>query len=96
MVKKVRILGIDWSIKHTPTEDMSDNFGECHPGSHTIRINEILPESQQRAVLFHEIIEAVLNELEIEMAHKDVTALSAVLYAVIQDNALATTLTKEN
>lgn len=94
MVKKVRILGIDWSIEIVDGVDL-ENFGDCQPGSAKIRINSLLSEPLQRAVLFHEIIEAVLNELEIEMEHKDLTALSAVLYGVIQDNALATTLTKE-
>lgn len=94
MVKKVRILGIDWSVEIVDGVDL-ENFGDCQPGYSKIRINSLLPDKLQNAVLFHEIIEAVLNELEIEMEHKDLTALSAVLYAVIQDNALANTLTKE-
>ncbi len=92
MVKKVRILGIDWSVEVT---DEIDCFGECHPGKLKIFINSKLSEAAQYYILFHEITEIIINELEIEMEHKDLTALSAVLYAVIQDNALATTLTKE-
>ncbi len=84
MIKKIRILGIDYPVTYV---DMCGNVGQCHNLETKIVIDTAQnSEQHQPCVLLHEIIEALDYRLELKLDHNVLTSLESGLYQVFRDN----------
>ncbi len=89
MIKKLRILGIDYPVVFT---DMYKTGGNGNAGTADttgckIFISNIInSEQHQRSVLLHEILEALNYRLELKLEHNTLTQLEAGLFTVFRDN----------
>ena len=85
--KKINVLGLTYDILEQ--EDLSDVAGDS--GQTWLMKQKILLErkqcqEQKEATLFHEIIEAINSQLELELPHKTICALETGFYQVLKDN----------
>ena len=89
-IDTIRILGIDYGIEFVAPnigESVSLPAGECLTTKTTIRINTEANSGQHmKAVLLHEIIEALNYRLELQLEHPQITQLESALFAVLNDN----------
>lgn len=88
MIKKIRILGIDYDVQFSNMDVMgNDSAGQCHNTRTRILIDtHNQSESHQRCVLLHEIIEALNYRLELKLEHNQITSLESSLFQVLRDN----------
>ena len=89
MIKNVRILGINYPVE---VIDMQLAAGNHNAGSMDTTGCKIFVSSSintpehQKAVLLHEIIEALNYRLELNLEHAKITQLESGLFSVFQDN----------
>jgi len=48
-------------------------WGQCSDSSKTLKLRNDMSSDQLRATLCHEIVEAIINDYEIELSHSDVS-----------------------
>lgn len=83
----LKILGHDFKVIMLDDNETS-NYGSMNPNTNTIRVNKNKTQSQIESTFLHEIIEAINQSLEINLEHRQITALEAGLYQVLKDNKL--------
>ena len=64
-----------------------DVWGECDRGDGRICIDAGMQEDQKRLTVWHEILEAAVDLYEVEIEHRDLTVLAAVVTDVLKHNA---------
>jgi len=83
----MKILGIEVAV--VPDARIAPergNFGEWRPGRSQIAIDPALVGDQQAETLLHEVVEAVVSGLGMELEHMKLQALARGVYAVLRDN----------
>lgn len=87
-MNKLRILGIDYTVSFCDSRQHgNNNFGTHTPGLCAIVVDtKRQTRSHQKAVLLHEIIEALNYRLELELDHDKITQLETGLFSVFRDN----------
>ena len=88
--RNIKIGGLLYSLEESSELAERDVFGECYPQSQKILINKTLQPDQKEVTLLHEITEAIVNSLAIDIQHDHLTAYCFMLYQVIKDNKLFT------
>jgi len=88
-INKIRILGIDYGLYFLENV-FDDNFeevcGTCQSDLTRIEISNQMPESMKKATVLHEIIEALVARLDIQIDHHYIELLEMGLSQVINDN----------
>lgn len=84
---KVRICGIDHKVESNQQrlEDLG-TIGYYDQRKALIGIDINSPKHIQKEVLIHEILESINAQLELELDHPKITAISASFNQVIEDN----------
>jgi hypothetical protein len=85
---KLKILGHDVEVRLVSDKDIPGATGDFHTQYMLIRINQQGAKSDIEQTLLHEIIEMASAMLELALEHRQVQALSEVLYQVLKDNRL--------
>lgn len=87
---KIKILGHGYDVRINQESRLGNGASGC-VCSNMLRINmdPTVPESRQAETFLHEIFEALKFHLELDLEHKDLTALSEGLFAVLRDNELS-------
>ena len=85
---KLKIGALIYSVEESGELAEREVFGEHYPQSQKILINKAIPPDAKEVVLLHEIAEALVNNLEIEINHDHLTSFCFMLYQVIRDNGL--------
>ena len=62
--------------------------GTCCTNTKEIILSPHLGESSTAEVFLHEIFEAMVQMLQIEMEHKDLSAMSELLFSIMRRNGL--------
>ena len=90
--KKLKIGSHVYTIEHVNLglTDQNTDLGLCRATKNEITINSNpgIALSQQEATLFHEIIEAINYNYELELNHQQITTISEAFYQVLKDNKL--------
>ncbi len=87
MLKKIRILGHDFTIKMVDDSlDALRYSGQVRCHQQYIWISGAVARTQQRSILIHEIIEALDFKLELKLEHHVIMSLEAGLSQVFEDN----------
>jgi len=88
--EKLKIMGHEYVVSFDSKLFMNDAVGggEACGNDLSIVLAGGMPESREAEVFLHEIIEMVKYTLRIELDHKDLSALSEGLFAVLRDNEL--------
>ena len=86
--KKLDILGVEYQIKQIRCVSRFDaRKGEIDYLTHTVTIDEELPEDAKEETLLHEVIHAILERLGLddnENNEQVVSGLAAVLHATLR------------
>tara|TARA_R100000458_G_C8263857_1_gene239143 strand:+ start:998 stop:1300 length:303 start_codon:yes stop_codon:yes gene_type:complete len=78
------LLGI--TIHINLTDERQDVWGEWDSESRTILINSKATKENQCITFMHELIHAIDDLLGLDLEHRDVYAVSQVLWAVLRNN----------
>lgn len=84
---KIKILGHEFTIMMVDLSE-AETYGYMNPNTNIMRLNKNKAQSQIDSTLLHEILEAVNHNLELQLAHNQITSLEASLYQVLKDNKL--------
>jgi hypothetical protein len=89
--KEIKIGGHIIEIKIVPMKDFgtANTGGDYQSQYNLIRIGQENSESMQAEILLHEIIEYLAGMLELELEHRQVSALTYNLFQVLRDNELS-------
>ncbi len=83
----IRICGIDYELVADEMVGRENhNLGEFRPGRAQIAIDPKCPPQQINQTLIHEILEAIKWNLSLTLNHAELTAIAAMLHAVLLDN----------
>ena len=83
----VRILGAHYDVEfRDKMREADSDYGECIHQHQRIIINSNVGAELQRSALLHEILEALLHRLEIDLKHGTITRIEAGLFQVLADN----------
>ena len=86
---KLKINGIDVAIKiEDRTEHGASEYGSALCFTQTIWLNSSGNKEYQELVLFHEIIELLNEENDMNLTHQNISTLATSLYTVLKDNKL--------
>ena len=89
MNKKIRILGKDLDLIFSQNLGKDSSKAGLYNGIDMImKIDSTANRQRQEATLFHEILEAINYELELNMEHPLISKLETAIYAVLKDNKL--------
>ena len=83
---KLKILGFNVPVKYVSNELLGENIGLYHGRHNEIFIDKDCDKQVQNDTLIHEIIECLNMNLELDLQHSQITAISTGLYQVIKDN----------
>jgi len=85
--KPIKILGQYYRVsrRRYPNDGML-HYGNCDHLTGVIGLNRDSRPSQAEQTLLHEIVHVIDSELCLNLSEKQVTQLSAGLYAVLKDN----------
>lgn len=88
--KKIKIMGHKYKVKKDKKIFIETNYGggSACANALVIKVSPDVPESRQAEILLHEIIEMLKYSLQVQLEHKDLSALSEGLFSVIRDNKL--------
>ena len=89
MIKKIKILSHDVDVIQVAASEFNSealHHGMFSTGRNAILLNKDLCESRAWSTLWHEVVEWIASDLEIDMDHSQISALSEVLAQVIHDN----------
>lgn len=83
----VKILGKHVSITQQPPNSRTDTFmGRMDDAMNSMVINSEMPDQNKSETILHESIEYINSQLELELTHKQISALSMSMYQFINDN----------
>ena len=87
---KVKICGHEYSVRFDKNLFATNDTGgkACANMLEITLADGDFPESRRAEVFLHEIIEMIKYTLQADLDHKDLSAISEVLFAVIRDNDL--------
>ena len=90
LVRDLEIEGSLVDIQYVSTlqsEDV-DCLGLCHIDEHRIEILDIesIPYESQLSTLLHEAIEFIVHKNELDIEHRDISAIERGLYQVLRHN----------
>jgi GTPase Era involved in 16S rRNA processing len=88
--KKINVLGLTYKVSEQENVcvDSLTALGLCDFAKQKIVLDKNQCQEQKESTLLHEIIEAINNQLELEIPHRVMSALETSIYQVIQDNKL--------
>lgn len=90
--KKIRFLGIDYTVEFVDKLDHEDNWGRTSYKTNTIRIEEELDPQRQEEVFIHELFHLACNATGIEWNRKQeeqfVDTIGKNMYGILKDNNL--------
>lgn len=89
MIKTIRILGINYPVEFTDMMKSGANVNAGSVDSTGCKIfisTKVNSPTHQRAVLLHEILEALNYRLELNLKHDKITQLESGLFSVFSDN----------
>ena len=88
---KVKICGHEYNVRFDKNLFLTESVGGGKACANMLEITLAdgdFPESRRAEVFLHEIIEMIKYTLQVDLDHKDLSAISEVLFAVIRDNNL--------
>lgn len=89
---KIRILGIDYSVREVQIINDDDTImGLCRYQANEILIKKGLSDADKKITLIHEILHAVLGQLGFDNENDNenmIKSLSTSLYLVLDENGL--------
>ena len=74
---------------------IKNRIGEFCPRNLTIDIEKTSSHQRQWETLFHEIIEAINSQYNLELPHQTINILGSAIFQVIKDNNLACIVTND-
>lgn len=86
-MKTIKILGTDHTVVSMTRMDENTAGDYCFC-NRTIRIQNDLIPGVKLEVLWHEIIEAINNKLELDLEHKQITCLGTAIHCVLEENGI--------
>ena len=87
MINKLKILAYDYAVRIREGLAIEhEALATNNSFTREITVDSISAKHNPEAEIFHEIVEALNAELELNMEHRVITALSSVLAAVLKDN----------
>ena len=90
LIDKVSVLGFDIEVEFVESliEDGEKCHGVYYPHREKIRLlhGDKIDHRKQVATLLHEIFEVIVNKLELNTKHKDITAFESALYTLYLHN----------
>ena len=88
-LKEITVLGMKHTITYFESNCRTDdNMGRSDTKMGQITLCKGMPQDIEEQTLLHEIIHVIDGNLSTNMSEKQVTAISAGLYAVIKENKL--------
>jgi len=88
---KLKIIGKTYDVQMDATVVTDDGYacsGRHRGALSIIQINPAYPQQTQDSTLLHEILEAINNNFEMGLEHKQITTLEEALYQILKDNKL--------
>ena len=85
---KIRIAGHTVDVKLVPEKDLPGLCGDFQTKHNLIRICSEGAKSNIEQTLLHEIVEYIDGIMQLGMEHRQIQALTEVLYQVFKDNEL--------
>ncbi len=87
MPKEVRILGHVYAVIYEKLDPANrSSVGKCSSAMQRIMIASTTHKEQQEETLLHEVLHAVVFELDLDVSEKLIYPLASGLYAVLKDN----------
>jgi len=91
LVKSLNILGSEVDVSYSTALFHSDGdecLGLYHGGQNLIEISNAdeLPYDSQLSTLLHECIECIVDKLEINIDHRDISTLETSMFQLMRDN----------
>lgn len=92
MIEKIKVGGINYSVKEKDLSDFNNNdsfrMGQCFETKAEIEISERLPTERKNQTLVHELVHAIFFESGIELENEEeiVNRIGLILYQVLKDN----------
>lgn len=92
--KKIDIMGVPFKVQveKDPTVPSPDGEGEmqvmgyCHGAGQTIAVSSELPDEMMLSTFLHEVIEAFVFRLELDLPHPHITMLEAAFHQLLMAN----------
>ena len=87
--KNIKIFGQNIKIvKDARPNSGNDDFGSYDGETNVLRIRSDVPLSVQESTLLHEILEAINEQMELKLDHRQICALEIGLYSTLKENKL--------
>lgn len=86
--KKINVLGLAYNISEQEDVSSGTALGLCQFAKQQIILEKKQCQEQKEATLIHEILEAINNQLELELPHKTICSLETGIYQVLKENKL--------
>ena len=85
----MRILGYEYSLDASKTiEELGGNMGFCNFSLQQISVARDIKMDGKLSTLVHEVIEALNYHLELNLKHKQISALEVGLNQVLSENGI--------
>jgi Zn-dependent peptidase ImmA (M78 family) len=86
--ERVRVLGKQFQIKFHPegSEEMEGNLGMCSYDKQIVYVEEGMPLENEQSTVFHELIHAVEEMMQLGLSEEHVKGLEVGLFALLRDN----------
>lgn len=78
--RRVQVLGYEYGVQMDRTREDMQSLGRRDSDLLIIRIAKDMPQALQISTLIHEVIEAANYHLELNIDHRAICALEAVMY----------------
>lgn len=82
LVKKIQILGKEYSIEYVDCKTLGGNCGDCNTTRAYIRINKETTKQQQEDTLLHEVLHIISDEVILDLTEQQVGRLATALYSI--------------
>jgi hypothetical protein len=84
----LNILGHDYCVDFSRTQDDIGLAGICYPGDQLIEISNDIPNDSKASTLIHEIIEAINYHLELNLDHSKICGLEIGIFQALKDSGV--------
>ena len=86
--ERIKIISKRFTIEWTKAggDLPEDHMGECRTYEQRILVEDGLQYDTQKETLFHEVLHAISDEMDIELTEEQVTGASKGVLAVLMDN----------
>jgi hypothetical protein len=88
MIKKMRIMGIDYSIDSVSDKEVEGDFGHSWTKHANIRINQSIPMDVTLETILHEVLHVIVEVQGMEQLNRERTIrmISSSLFQVLRAN----------